>query len=238
MECKRSLSGPNVWLAVAMIAIGVLFLLDNFGYFDIGSVWHFWPVILIAIGVVRLTSSNYRERGSATFLIGMGGIFLLLNMGFLDWHTIWQFWPVILIFIGISIIIGRYRRQSDAETKDAGGATSDNRIDAVAIFGGNERVVCSENFQGGNTTAIFGGTKLNFCRTKLSPGENVLDVLTMFGGVEILVPDDWNIVIKIMPIFGGSEDSRRQLNREETASNKTLVIKGLVLFGGLHIKSA
>jgi len=236
MECKRSMSGPNLWLAIVLIALGVLFLLDNLVEVPIDNVWQFWPIILIAIGVTRFTSSSSRDRSSAIFLIGIGVILLLLNTDILHWSDIRKFWPVILILIGLSIIYGRYRRHSESSGSEAT-AYSDDRIDAVAIFGGNERVVSAENFQGGNTTAIFGGTKLHFGRAKLSPGENVLDVLAMFGGVEILVPDDWNIVIKIMPIFGGSEDSRRQLNREESAKNKTLVLKGLVLFGGLHIKS-
>ncbi|HEX9652727.1 MAG TPA: DUF5668 domain-containing protein [bacterium] len=236
MEYKRNFSGANFWLALSLIALGVLFLLDNMDIIDIGSVWQYWPVILIAIGVTRFTSSNYRERSSATFMIGIGVIFLLLNLDFLDWHTIWQFWPVILILIGLSIIYGRSRRP--AETIAESSALSDDHVDAVAIFGGNERIITSQNFQGGSTTAIFGGTKLHFGRTKLSPGDNVLEVLTMFGGVELLIPDDWNVIIKCMPIFGGCEDSRRKLTAEEIAKNKNLVIKGLVLFGGIHIKSA
>jgi predicted membrane protein len=157
-------------------------------------------------------------------------------LDYLRWRTVFQFWPVILILIGISIIYGRYRRASGAS--EAGEAISDDYIDAVAIFGGTERVVASQNFRGGNATAIFGGAKLNFGRAKLSAGENILDVFTLFGGTELHVPDDWNVIIKCVPIFGGCEDSRRKMNEEETAKNKTLIIKGLVLFGGIHIKSA
>ncbi len=238
MEHKHRITGANFWLAIALIAIGALFLLDNLYIVDIGNFWDYWPVLFIAVGLMKLTRSEYRDKTSAFMLIGFGVVFLLINFDVLEWRTIWQFWPVILIMIGLSIIFGRYRRQTGADTKESGSPASDDRIDAMAIFGGNERVVTSENFQGGNTTAIFGGTKLHFGRAKLSQGDNVLDVLAMFGGVEILVPDDWNIVIKLLPIFGGSEDSRRHLTQKETAKNKTLVIKGLVIFGGLHIKNA
>ncbi len=236
MQSRRAVSGPNFWVAIILIAVGVLFLLDNLSLIDIGNIWDYWPVIFIASGVIRLTSSSHRERSSAIFLIAFGVIFLLLNLDYLRWRTVFQFWPVILIVIGISIIYGRYRRGSGAAEMEE--AISDDHVDAVAIFGGNERVVTSQNFKGGNATAIFGGTKLHFGRAKLSASENVLDVFTMFGGTELHVPDDWNVIIKCVPIFGGCEDSRRKLNEEETTKNKTLVIKGLVLFGGIHIKSA
>jgi ABC-type nickel/cobalt efflux system permease component RcnA len=37
--------------AVVLIALGVLFLLANMGWLDVGWISHSWPVILIAIGV-------------------------------------------------------------------------------------------------------------------------------------------------------------------------------------------
>lgn len=37
-----------------MIALGVLLLLQNFGILDWGSLWKFWPVILVALGISML----------------------------------------------------------------------------------------------------------------------------------------------------------------------------------------
>jgi predicted membrane protein len=236
MQNKRNMSGPNFWLALTLIALGVLFLLDNVGVIYIGSVWQYWPLILIAIGVTRLTSSSSRERSSATILIGVGVIFMLLNLDFLDWDTVWQFWPVVLILIGISIIYGRSRRSTETPTdRDL---LADDHVDAVAIFGGVERKISSQNFRGGNTTAIFGGTELNLGRAKLAAGDNELDVFAMFGGVELKIPDEWHVIIRCVPIFGGCEDSRRNVNDEQIAKDRTLIVKGLVLFGGIEIKSA
>lgn len=234
MKNSPDMQSANVWLALGLILVGILFLLDNLDLFDLGDLWVFWPVIFIGVGMLRLKSSNYRDRTSASFFIGCGLLLLLLNLDILEWGTIWQFWPVILILVGLSIIYRRSRADSDNE----GETSSENRIDVVAIFGGNEKKIASDNFKGGNITTICGGAKLDFEAAKLSKGKNVIDLFTVCGGVEMYVPNDWNVEIKGLPLFGGFEDSRRKVPSETTASDKTLTIKGLVIFGGLHIKNA
>ncbi len=44
----------GVWLGVALIAAGAYFLLDNFGVFNAIDLGRYWPVLLIAIGLVFL----------------------------------------------------------------------------------------------------------------------------------------------------------------------------------------
>lgn len=39
---------------IVLIAIGVLLLLQNFGILDWSSLWKFWPVILVAVGISML----------------------------------------------------------------------------------------------------------------------------------------------------------------------------------------
>ena len=66
---------PGLIFGLAIIAIGVLFLLDNFG-FPVGFVWHYWPVILIAIGLSKLVDSRDtpgRTGGAIIHLLCHGG---------------------------------------------------------------------------------------------------------------------------------------------------------------------
>ena len=232
-ETRVNKRGPNFWLAVILIAVGILFLLDNLNVLDIGNFWEFWPVILIAVGLMKLTGSNFQDKSSASVLIGIGLLFLLLNLNILYWDEIWQFWPLILILIGVSIIF-KHTNRSESD----GSKHSENRIDIVAIFGGNSKTITSDYFEGGNITALFGGVKLDFGQAKLAEGENVLDVFAMFGGAEIRIPKDWNVQIKGVPIFGGFEDGRHSIPAEEKTKGRTLVIKGFVMFGGLELKDA
>ena len=75
MRRKPSLIGP-----IIMIAIGVLFLLNNLGLLPWGVwelVWHFWPLILILAGLDILIGWS-RSGIAAAFALILG---LLLILG-------------------------------------------------------------------------------------------------------------------------------------------------------------
>jgi predicted membrane protein len=100
------------------------------------------------------------------------------------------------------------------------------------VFNSIHRVIISDNFRGGNITTLFGGTKLDLTQAKLAPGENVLELTTLFGGANIRVPQNWRVILNVTSIFGGFDDKRfGHYNNEET-SEGILIIKGVTLFGG------
>ena len=41
----------ELWGGVALVVLGMLFLMDNFRFFRLRAIFEFWPIILIAIGV-------------------------------------------------------------------------------------------------------------------------------------------------------------------------------------------
>lgn len=235
MTDRQMSTNHNLWISIALISLGVIFLLDNLGFIYAWDVLDFWPVILIAIGVIKLLGSNFKDVYSSSILIILGFIFLLLTLDFLYWMDIWDFWPLILILIGGRIIYQQFR--PDPDYNDSTRIT-ENRIDAVAIFGGKEVRLDSSNFEGGSVTAMFGGSEVRLENARLAPGRNVIDLFVMFGGAEIYVPDDWQVVLKALPLFGGSEDKRRARPLDAEDTGDVLIIKGLVLFGGIELKSA
>jgi DUF4097 and DUF4098 domain-containing protein YvlB len=75
---RRSLSGP-----IVLIILGVVFLLGNLGYLtwpSIGRLFaHYWPLLLIVWGVIKLVEHyNARRGGYAAAGIGAGGVLLIL----------------------------------------------------------------------------------------------------------------------------------------------------------------
>jgi hypothetical protein len=74
-------------------------------------------------------------------------------------------------------------------------------------------------------------------------GESIaIDTFVMMGGIDIVVPPHWDVVIKGVPILGGidnktakSVDAQSQI--EPSSSAKKLVIKGLVIMGGIGVKN-
>lgn len=104
----------------------------------------------------------------------------------------------------------------------------------TAIFGGVDRHIGSSDFHGAQCTAIFGGCKIDLRDAEMQGREAVLNTYAIFGGVEIRVPENWEVVNHGMAIFGGVSDQRRQPPRGP--DTKTLILDGAAIFGGVSVK--
>jgi hypothetical protein len=68
----------------------------------------------------------------------------------------------------------------------------------------------------------------------MAEGRHQLECVNIFGGSSMIVPSDWNIVVEVVSIFGGFADKRVPTVVDPT---KTLIIKGVAIFGGGEIKN-
>lgn len=93
----------------------------------------------------------------------------------------------------------------------------------------------SKNFRGGETVTVFGGTEINLVNADIHNTVN-LECVAVFGGLKLIVPKNWEVRTDATSIFGGIED-KRFTAVEVVPENKTLVITGTVLFGGIDIVS-
>ena len=55
-----------------------------------------------------------------------------------------------------------------------------------------------------------------------------------WGGIELVVPEDWHVVSEVTPVMGGVEDSTHFTGGEPAT---TLVVRGLVVMGGVEIRN-
>lgn len=231
----QRLGDRRIWLGAGIILLGMLFLANNFGILDyeIRRYIFRWEVVLIFLGIVFLAGRGNRSTG--IILLVIGGAFYLRDFLHYDF-SFWQiFWPSILILAGVLII---FRHQLDRGRGKSNVITGEHVIDEIAIFGGGDRVVTSQEFQGGKVTTIFGGLNYNMLRSKLAPGENYIDVFCLFGGMKLIVPEGWTVKIRVMSLFGGFSDKHRFKVPESTSEpGSQLIIKGTVIFGGGEIKS-
>ena len=228
----RGFRGGAIWGGILLV-IGVAFLLDNLGILPVDHLFRFWPLILIAAGAAKMMRREHRVWGVSIFLIGV--LFLLDNLGFA--HFRWsQLWPLVLILGGILLIWNSLEsRNRDASAAPVG----PNTLNELAIFGGIERRVTTQSFEGGQATAIFGGIEIDLRLASMEAESVILDVNTIFGGCEVRVPETWTIVTEGQGIFGGYSDSTRQTGVEDLTNprKKTLLIRGAAVFGGVEIKN-
>lgn len=216
-------------IGVALIAAGLLFTAENFGLLEIREVIRLWPVVLLAIGAVKFGARRYL---SGSILVLLGVLFLARNYGALRFHLSYLL-PLIFVFIGLRIVFGQ---RPGARTWDAS-ANPGGTLNEWAVFGGGERKVNTPDFLGGQANAVFGGFNLDLRNSKMAGDHATIDVFCFCGGGELRVPEDWNVILKVVPIFGGTDDKSRHLASEPGQAQKQLLVTGFILFGGLGIKN-
>ena len=237
---KRTSAGLVPGLIVA--GIGVLFLLNNLQIIYVRDWWRFWPVILIAVGLTRLIDSQHaNERTGAAVILVVGAIFLTTNFGLVPWR-IRELWPLILIGAGFMMLLNRtglgfrdgLRLRHDRRSGRS--PESNSRADGIAIFGGFKRQVASDDYQGANYVAIFGGGELDLRRAQILGDAAAVDITAIFGGFELKVPTNWLVINEVVGIFGGTGDETVQPS-PDAPGVKRLIVRGVAIFGGLGIKN-
>jgi len=239
-----SVSGGLIF-GFAIVAVGVLFLLDNFGV-PVGWIWGYWPVILIAIGLAKVVDSREtsgRTGGAIIMLVGLVLIADKIHLPFLNNRNLWDLWPLALIALGFMLLWGALEGKGVAGIAGSagvrfnrGGPATPGNCNMFSIFGGSNRKV-SGDFKGADLTAVFGGGGLDLRNATMSVDEAVVNVNAVFGGFEIRVPETWLVDVHVAGIFGGHEDKTHQPDPRLVPNPKRLIIRGATIFGGLGVKN-
>jgi predicted membrane protein len=232
------------WTGIFILLIGLAALMKA-SLTDFPDWLFSWKVLLIALGVFIGLRHNFRDV-TWLILVLIGGVFLL-NDVFPELSFRRYMWPLALILVGIFIIVRPRRGRrwtnwanvtstgSDSSTIDDTNYSSEDYVEGTSIFGGTKKNVISKNFKGADLVNIFGGSELDLMQADFT-GTAIIELTTIFGGTKLLAPSNWNVRSEAVTIFGGLDDKRKMPVVQET-SDKTLLIRGTVLFGGIEIKS-
>lgn len=232
---RRLIAGLLLVVAGALLMMDKLNLLPfNLSYYLIS-----WKTLLIGIGIIILSSRENRVTG--WIFVGLGLVLWLPDLVNYPIRLSAIFWPAVLIGIGLIILShkgGTKTKGSKAHIFSASKMPNENAeeyFDETAIFGGGNSRIISSNLRGGKLTAIFGGTDIDMKHATPSTDGCIIDAVVIFGGTNLLVPDDWQIKSEVVSIFGGFSDKR--IVPSQINPSKLIIIKGVALFGGIELKS-
>lgn len=249
---RRSPFGGIV-IGAILAGIGVILLLQNLGIPFADNLWDFWPVILIVVGGSRLVSAW--DTGGRIFggiVMFVGGVFLLRNFGLLP-GNIWNyFWPVMLIAIGLALLLRALEGNhawdlwtdhratppnpgSASSAPPAAGGTGNSFREEV-VFSGAKRRYETQDFEGGDALAIFGGIEIDLRKADTRRDQIVIEANAIFGGIEMRIPEHWRVVLRGTGIFGGFGDETAQIVGGE-GRRPELIVTGSAVFGGVNVKN-
>ncbi|WP_432383423.1 LiaI-LiaF-like domain-containing protein [Duganella sp. P38] len=238
MRTRRRERNPATQMIIGLfvIGLGMLFLLDNLGWLDLDLRIHVVPTVLIAVGILKVMQTRTQSGtvvGGA--LILAGAVIMLKSLGFLyiDWRVLW---PLFIIAAGVAVVV---KSTINRKTLEQGSASldkdvSDSTVNITAIMGGYKNRILSQDFRGGEITAIMGGSDLDLRQASIN-GEAVLNLFAFCGGITVKVPIDWTVVMEGTPIMGGFEE--KTVPPAAGGVHKRLILRGYVIMGGVEVRN-
>ena len=158
---------------------------------------------------------------------------------------------VLGVWIGIFVALQVSGVRSFRSLNEA--SSTSERVGIVSVMGRSEHISRATAFQGADVTNVMGKSDIDLRDATLAPGANAtVHVFSAMGTVELRVPPTWIVDTGAISAFGGVRDERATPARAEVTPAEAgampaeaetagpaprLVLRGLVMFGRLHITS-
>lgn len=214
--------GTKLIFGIFFTLLGILWTADNFSLLRADDYLRYWPAVVVLLGLRKLADPTRRLLGAILTIVGAS--LLAYTAGWVRF-TIFDFWPLLLIILGAGIVI----RAMGIRLPLPNGS-NEHQIWAVL----NTRKVknTSRNFSGTGIFAFMGGCVLDLTEADIVHSPAVIDTFAMWGGIEIYVPDSWEVVGEVVPFMAGFEMRSAPAGKPD----RRLVVRGGVVMGGIEIK--
>lgn len=223
----------KIIIGVLLIVIGLILSLNALGITNINIFFKgWWTLFIIIPSIIGL----FKDSDKIGNLIGLAvGISLLFV--FNDIFTYSQIWkiglPIVLIVIGLYFIINETTNFSKNKRIEKEGVKLSSDYNQYASFSSN-KIKVEEKFEGANLSATFGEIKLDLTNAKINK-DIYIKASTVFGSIEIIIPDNIKVDLMSSAIFGDVKDKKKIKEGTEMLENK-IHIDGNAVFGEVEIR--
>ena len=218
-----------LWGCVLVI-IGVIFALNALDITAIDMFFKGWWTLFI---IVPCSIGLLTEREKTGNIIGIvtGVLLLLYCQDILNFSILWKLLvPTFVIIIGLKMVYtGLFGNKANEIMKKLRLDGKEPKV-SCATFSSNVLNYDGDVFEGAELSAVFGDLKCDL-RNAIIEKDCAIQVLAIFGGIDILVPDNVNVKVNSNCIFGGVSN--------KTSVNKgafTIYVNGTCMFGGVEIR--
>lgn len=220
----------NVLWGIILICVGIVLGLNALDITNINLFFDGWWTLFI---IVPCFIDLFKDKDKTGNIVGIIiGLFLLLScQGVINFSILWKMIvPVVLIIIGLSFI---FKNMFSDNVKKIKEINKNNKSDkeVIAVFSSQKVNVSDEKFEGATISCVFGGVSLDLRDAKIN-SDVVINASSVFGGIDVLVPDNIDVKVNSTAIFGGV-DNKIKNNSE---NKKIIYINATCIFGGVDIK--
>lgn len=217
---------------VVLVAIGVLFGLKALNIIDFNIFFDGWWTLLIIVPCL-ISLVTVKDKTASIIGLIVGVVLFLASRDIITFATLWKLLiPVVIVIIGLSLIFRDVFNKNAKEAIKKLNARGLPVKQAAAVFSGQKVAFSGSDFYGAELNAVFGGLDCNLTDAVICE-DTVINVSCIFGGIDIYLPDNVNVEICTVPVFGGVSN---KTGRPFTAGIPTVFISGAAVFGGVDIK--
>ena len=220
----------NIIWGLIFIILGLIVGLNSLGIASINVFFDgWWTLFLIVPSFMGLLKNKDKTGDMILFVVGI--LLLLASQGVINFEIIMKLvFPTILVIIGLSCIIkGIIGTDFNKKVKEIKCNDKDT-VKYDAIFSG-QKLTVEDSILGADASAIFGSLELDLRKAKLKK-DIVITASSIFGGIDIFLPDDVNLELNSTCIFGSVDDKSKK-NKD---AKVTIYLNATCLFGGINIK--
>ena len=214
-----------------LIFIGLILGLNAFGITNINlffSGW--WTLFIIIPSLVGLI--NDKEKTSSLIFLIIGVWLFLAERDLIEYELLIKLLlPVILISIGLLLVFKDVLSINGKEIKKINENNKESN-NYIAVFGSQDLKFEDEKVENLDLKSLFGGIKLDLRDAKIEK-DIVINTLSVFGGIDIYVPDDVKVKVSSIPFFGGVEVKR---GKQSSKKEITIYLNSVCIFGGVDVK--
>ena len=189
---------------LVLVVVGIMFLGNNLDWWNVNLFFRGWWTLFIIIPSIYGLFDNTDKTGSSISLI-VGMIWKIL-------------FPIIIIIVGLSLICKTNLKRKMRE----------NSKEYVAVFSGVDEKI-KEVVSDFKAISIFGSVELDLRKAKIEK-DLYIEAVTVFGGIDLKLPENVKVQTSGVPIFGGVEN--KCLDNKEGV---VVTIHYTCVFGGIDI---
>ncbi len=203
---------------LVLVVVGIMFLGNNLDWWNVNLFFRGWWTLFIIIPSIYGLFDNTDKTGSSISLI-VGILLLLAAQDIISYGMIWKIlFPMIIIIVGLSLICKTNLKRKMRE----------NSKEYVAVFSGVDEKI-KEVVSDFKAISIFGSVELDLRKAKIEK-DLYIEAVTVFGGIDLKLPENVKVQTSGVPIFGGVEN--KCLDNKEGV---VVTIHYTCVFGGIDI---
>ena len=224
-------NATSIVLGLILVLLGVILGINFLGIAKIDIFFEGWWTLFIIIPCFIGILKDNDKKGSIIGLI-IGVLLLLVARNIIDFEIVWKlFLPIILIVLGISFIFkDTFNKKVNNEIKKLSKCAS--KKDEICATFSSQNVRVDDEFNGISLTSVFGGIKYDLRDAKIKE-DTLIKACCVFGGIDIIVPENVKVKVKSSSICGGVDNKNKNVTKD---NSRTIYVDATCVFGGVDIK--